>query len=627
MKNCWKNWNIPDEVKYVLDNAPNVIIPKSREELIDLSVGGKDSLTYDIGYDVEGMGHVHEANVVRCKNGLSVNYPEAYMRRRDPNCMLVNNIEKTDKPRYSDNYKEDFEQLRVETFDWLKDRDIILLPFSAGGKDYGYPALLICPANSAFFAASVCDLSGMMEVRKLDDDFTPKAVIYLAPPFRHTHFEGKQMVIHNNHDGIHEIFSYNLYLGPSAKKGVYGVLLGIGVEENWTTVHASAVKVMTPYDNEVVFIHEGASGSGKSEMLEYAHRKKDGRLLLGRNTVTDEKRYLSLNQSCQLNPVTDDMALCHPSFQKKGGKLAVADAEQSWFMRVNHITKYGIDSNLEQATIHPTQPLIFLNMDGHPKATCLLWEHIEDSPGKRCPNPRVIIPRDCVKGIVDGPVEVDYRSFGIRTPPSTKENPSYAIFGMLHILPPALAWLWRLVAPRGFSNPSILDDGDGLTSEGVGSYWPFATGRKVDHANLMLEQIQNTPDTRHILVPNQHIGAWDVGFMPQWVVREYLARRGQASFNKVTKLKAARSPLGGYILSSMQIEGAVISNKFLDVSEQPEVGIEGYDAGAARLHNFIKSEIKELLIRDLHPLGRGIIQCCLDDGSLDDFEKLMPGKY
>jgi hypothetical protein len=74
------------------------------------------------------------------------------------------------------------------------------------------------------------------------------------------------------------------------------------------------------------------------------------------------------------------------------------------------------------------------------------------------------------------PVEVDVRSFGVRTPACTKENPSYGILGLFHILPPALAWLWRLVAPRGFNNPSIIDSIE-MTSEGVGSYWPFATGK------------------------------------------------------------------------------------------------------------------------------------------------------
>jgi len=83
---------------------------------------------------------------------------------------------------------------------------------------------------------------------------------------------------------------------------------------------------------------------------------------------------------------------------------------------------------------------------------------------------------------------------------------------MLQVLNPALAWLWRLVAPRGHANPSIQDVA-GMQSEGVGSYWAFCTGRRVDQANLLLKQIVETPDTRYVLIPNQHIGAWKVGFM------------------------------------------------------------------------------------------------------------------
>ena len=65
-----------------------------------------------------------------------------------------------------------------------------------------------------------------------------------------------------------------------------------------------------------------------------------------------------------------------------------------------------------------------------------------------------------------------------------------------------------------------------MSSEGVGSFWPFATGRRVTQANLLLRQIVDTPRTRFVLVPNQHVGAWHTGFMPQWLAREYLARRG-----------------------------------------------------------------------------------------------------
>jgi len=213
------------------------------------------------------------------------------------------------------------------------------------------------------------------------------------------------------------------------------------------------------------------------------------------------------------------------------------------------------------------------------------------------------------------------RSFGIRTPPCTKELPSYGIAGFLHILPASLAWLWRLVAPRGYDNPSITDT-EGMTSEGVGSYWPFATGRIVDHANLLLRQIQTTPNVRYTLMPNQHVGAWKVSFMPQWITREYLARRGIAKFQP-HQITPARSPLLGYTPNSMHIEGTIIPKWFLQVEEQPEVGIKGYDAGENILQEFFNRELKKFLHPDLDPIGKNIINCCLDKGTTEDFNKLL----
>src|SRR5690606_37880354 len=120
----------------------------------------------------------------------------------------------------------------------------------------------------------------------------------------------------------------------------------------------------------------------------------------------------------------------------------------------------------------PSQPLLFLNIEGRPGATALPWEHVEDEPGKPCPNPRVIIPRCIVPRAVEGEIDVDVRSFGLRTPPCTAEHPTYGIVGLFHVLPQALAWLWRLVAPRGHASPSIIQS-EGMAAEGVGSYWPF----------------------------------------------------------------------------------------------------------------------------------------------------------
>jgi hypothetical protein len=312
-------------------------------------------------------------------------------------------------------------------------------------------------------------------------------------------------------------------------------------------------------------------------MLEQIHREPDGRLLLGRNLVTEEKRFLVLPRGCELLPVTDDMALCHSIKSKREKKIRVTDAEESWFVRVNHIPEYGTDPHLESLTVKPKTPIMFLNIDAVPGSTALIWEHIEDAPGSPCPNPRVILPRKSIPGIIDRKVTVDIRSFGVRTPPCTKEKPSYGILGIFHLLPSSLAWLWRLTSPRGHANPSIVSTGEGIPSEGVGSYWPFATGKRVDHANLLLEQILSARDTMYVLIPNQHIGAWQVGFMPQWVCREYLARRGASRFRE-EQLMPARCSLLGYSLRNIQVEGNSINQWLLQVETQPEVGIEAYDS-------------------------------------------------
>jgi hypothetical protein len=386
------------------------------------------------------------------------------------------------------------------------------------------------------------------------------------------------------------------------------------------TAHGATVQVVTPYDNSVTILHEGASGGGKSEMLEYAHREQDGQWLLGSNVLTGETRHIRIPQGCRLRPVTDDMALCHPLDQGQNRKLVVQDAEDAWFVRVNHIEACGTDHQLEKLTIHPPLPLVFINILGIAGATTLIWEHSEDKPGVRCPNPRVILPRHIVPDIINGPVEVDVRSFGVRCPPCTAKMPTYGILGMMHILPPALAWLWRLAAPRGHANPSIIGD-DGLQSEGVGSYWPFATGRRIDQANLLLRQIQSTPETRYILVPNQHVGAWKTGFMPQWITREYLARRGGVRFDK-TQLMANRCPLLGWTPAHLQIEGVPLPDWLLRTHEQAEVGDAAYDAGARILQAFFAQVLEAYDQPDLDPAGRRILNCFRDGGGIRDFEAL-----
>jgi len=613
---------VPAETAALLSAAPSVIFAGSSEELVALSTrDAKEDGWQEVAYEVEGKGRVVEAVVCRTPNGVNANYLEPYMRRRDPDCMVIGDELPSDKERYIDRYGKPFDPLREETMKWLATQPLAVFAFHAGLDGKGTHAFVVAPDNAGFFALGLALLQGIIPADEIPADFNPHAIIYVAPPFRHTHFEGKQVVVHHRSHGLHELFSYNLYPGPSAKKGIYGVLLNIGESEGWITMHCSTVQVVTPYDNRLVISHEGASGGGKSEMLEHAHRQPDGTMRLGTNLVTGEKRGLSLPRTCELRPVTDDMALCHPSLTNTNGKLRLVDAEDAWFVRCNHIDRYGVDPHIEGLTIHAPEPFLFLSIKGQPGATTLLWEHTEDAPGQPCPNPRVVIPRRAIPNVVNGPVDVDVRSMGVRTPPCTKEHPTYGIVGLFHVLPPSLAWLWRLVAPRGHANPSIVDK-EGMSSEGVGSYWPFATGRMVDHANLLLEQIIATPQVSYVLTPNQHIGAWETSFMPQWITREYLARRGSARFSR-NQVRASRCPLLGYTPGTITVEGRTIGPWFFQVDQQPEVGPEAYDKGAKILGDFFHRELNQFLCDDLIPEGRRIIECCLSNGSVEDYDSLL----
>jgi len=613
-------FSAPPELASVL-GAAEIVLPENREHLFELALMGDNDLV-EVAYDVDGTRFL-EATVARCKNGAAVNYTEAYMRRRDPDAMVIADDLPTDKARYRERFGTDFAPVRDAAFEWLRSQDrLIVLPFRSGDKHTGCPTLLVAPENAGFFVAGLADLQGFIPRDEIPEGFAPRAVIYLVPPFRQKYFDGKQVVIHNRLPGMHELFSFNLYPGPSAKKGVYGILLNIGENEGWTTLHRSAVRLITPYDNEFVIMHEGASGGGKSEMTQAVHREIDGRILLGENTVTEERIYLDLMDTCELHPITDDMALAHPDLQKESSRLVIEDAEAGWFLRVDHLTEYGTEPFLEKLCISPPKPLIFLNIDGHPGSTILLWEHVLDEPGKRCPNPRVIMPREFIQNTVNEPVRVDVRSFGVRTPPCTREAPNYGIVGMLHVIPPAIAWLWRLVAPRGHSNPSIVT-ADGLSSEGVGSYWPFATGTKINHANILLKLMEQTPGTRYVLIPNQYIGAYRVGFMAEWITREYMARRGSVRF-RPDQLRESRCPLLGYTLPNLRVNGQEIPHGLLCVHDQLEVGIEGYDKGAGILHDFFLSELEQYDTPNLNPIGRRIIDLCRQNASVTDYMAVLP---
>lgn len=618
---------LPDDLTAALKHSRSLYFPQTKEELTEMCCGPAHAGLCDVSYRIEGLGLVKEAEVLRCKNGTAVNFTEDYMRRRDPDCMRIGDGLPSDKPRFSESFGYDFSVLRAETFAWLAAQPLILLPFKAGGRFFGYDALMICPVNAAFFALALAGMQGFTGIAEVPDGYSPRGIIYVAPPFRHTHFNGRQVVVHCRSESVHEIFSYNLYPGPSAKKGVFSMLLDIGEREGWITNHASAALLESPYENRVVFMHEGASGGGKSEMLEEIHREADGRVLLGRHLITGEKHFIKLQESSRIYPIADDMVLAKRDFQNGSGRLMIADGEDGWFLRMDGERGYGSNPLYERISIHPPQPLEFFNMYCVPDATCLIWEHTPESDGRPCSNPRVIIPRELMGSLPGGTVQaVDVRSFGVRMPPSTAQSPSCGVMGMIQLVPASLAWLWRLVSPRGYKNPSVNagEDTGSLQSEGVGSYWPFDTGRRVTQANLLLHQLLDTPATLELLIPNQHVGAYEIGFAGQWLVREYLARRGGKLNPK--HLVPARCPLFGYSPNELKIDGQYIRRTFLHPEQQSCLGAGGYDAGAQILTAFFKRELAGYLCPELDPLGREIINVCLKDGGLEDYLDLTPMK-
>ncbi|WP_195421595.1 DUF4914 family protein [Faecalicatena contorta] len=611
---------LPKELENIVSNSPSVIIPESKEMLFELIFGNEHTDEIEVLYNVEGR-MVLEATVARCRNGAAVNFAEDYMRRRDADSMRIGDDLPTDKLRFQDAYGYEFSSVKEQTFQWLSGQEIIIIPFKAGGVEYGYNSLLVCPRNAAFFAFAVSQLQAFVNARTIEEPYRPRAIVYVAPPFRHTHFHGRQVCVHCRTSELHEVFSYNLYPGPSAKKGIYSVLLDIGEQEGWVTAHASAARIITPYENEMVMMHEGASGGGKSELLQDVHRESDGRVLLGVNTLTGDKRYITMSDTCTIEPVTDDMANCNPRIQTGSGKLALTDGEDGWFVRVDGITEYGCDPLYEKIAVHSKEPLVFFNLQAVPRSTCLPWDHTIESDGKPCPNPRVIIPRRLIPNIVTSPVEVNVRSFGVRTPPTTAKHPDYGILGLMQVIPPAIAWLWRLVAPRGYNNPSI-NGSSPLAAEGVGSYWPFATGQRVKQANNLLEQILSCPKTRYVLIPNQHIGIYKVGFAAEWISREYLARRGGVNM-KMDRLTPARCSLLGYSLKQMKVDGQSISSKFLRPENQETLGEAGYDKGAGILYDFFEKELSVYDTEELHPVGKEILECFKNRGSAEDYCKII----
>lgn len=76
----------------------------------------------------------------------------------------------------------------------------------------------------------------------------------------------------------------------------------------------------------------------------------------------------------------------------------------------------------------------------------------------------------------------------------------------------------------------------------------------------------------------------------------------------------------------MKLDGQYVRQTFLRPETQSKLGEEGYDAGAKILTDFFKEQIQEFLTDDLDPIGRQIIELCLNDAGLEEYLAITPMK-
>ena len=94
-----KNIALPADAVEILTGCRSFQVFNNTTELANAAVGGSDSQSFEVAYSLPDRGRVTEAVVHRVSNGVSANYTEPYMRRRDPDTMLIGDQLPSDKER------------------------------------------------------------------------------------------------------------------------------------------------------------------------------------------------------------------------------------------------------------------------------------------------------------------------------------------------------------------------------------------------------------------------------------------------------------------------------------------------------------------------------------------------
>jgi len=145
-----KGIRLPDNLISLLSECKKLSVFNTSHELADVATGNKKNIKYEVSYDIPGKGPYTEAIVHRVKNGISANYTEAYMRRRDPGTMVIADNLPSDKQRFKDKYGYEFSSLQDETFQWMKEQELSVFFYFAGRVGIGSLGIAVVPSNAAF---------------------------------------------------------------------------------------------------------------------------------------------------------------------------------------------------------------------------------------------------------------------------------------------------------------------------------------------------------------------------------------------------------------------------------------------------------------------------------------------
>lgn len=574
----------------------------------------------DTGQDLAEGPDVLEAMVNHSLSGPIINFPEPYMRARDPKATVVTErwpvTTQTPYREAIPNYS--YDHVNRVAHEWLMRNKPIAVPLRFfSDTPLAKSGVAIMPENCAYFGYMLAILQKALTEGELPEGHDGSFVMLVAPPLRQAFCDGKQVVIHDKGEGWHSILATCLYPGPSGKKGGYAYGLDQVVGTGGTILHSSAVRLALPDGSFVGVNHEGASGSGKSEWILKPNLAADGRMFLCKHVDDGSEIWLKLPDvvdSGQVHPVVDDMAYARVI----NGKLLVFDAEQGWFLRLDNCSGHGTDPFCEYLgrlpIVHRTWLTVQPGLFAHP------WLRTPDANGVRNKNGRLTVGRVHVPSIVNHEIQIDVRSMGVRAPNYHDPNP-FGVIGFCQKLPWWLAYLWRLAPPRGHDNPSIAggkpvasNENFVLPMEGVGAFEAFLLGDPVLHANDLLRQFAETADMDFVLIPNQNIGAYRVGFSPQHTLRAHLAMGG-----KLEAQEWSPCQLLGREVRPFRFDDQTVPDYLFRPHCQRELGDGTYQKGVSVIERSMRGYLPRYLKPHLHPVAARLIRAVVEG---EDLSKL-----